>query len=111
MAAYHGQWGYSSFGADPQPAPDVLRYGSKGPAVVELQKKLGVFPDGIFGDKTLRALQQAQLEAGQPTTGKASVPGGTPGGFPWLPVIIGVVGIGALVVLWQVSKPKRMALT
>ncbi len=48
-----------------------LRIGDQGQAVKELQKKLGVTADGKFGPITLRALTEAQRQAG--------LSGGTPG--------------------------------
>lgn len=41
-----------------------LKIGDKGEAVKELQRKLGVKADGMFGPITQRALQQAQRSAG-----------------------------------------------
>ena len=42
-----------------EPAKDFpIKFGSRGPLVVELQKALGVAADGIFGSNTLNALKQ-----------------------------------------------------
>jgi peptidoglycan hydrolase-like protein with peptidoglycan-binding domain len=50
--------------ADVKSGKAELKIGDKGEAVKELQRKLGVKADGYFGPITLRALEQAQSEAG-----------------------------------------------
>lgn len=42
----------------------LLKLGSRGPAVVELQKKLGIGADGIFGPMTEFRVMQLQRKAG-----------------------------------------------
>jgi lysozyme family protein len=39
---------------------DALKRGSRGPAVVQLQQKLGVAADGVFGPQTVRAVRRFQ---------------------------------------------------
>lgn len=48
----------------PKPAKPVLKLGSKGPEVKELQTKLHVTPDGDFGYGTERAVKRFQLAHG-----------------------------------------------
>jgi|SRR5829696_6951074 len=43
---------------------DVLKRGSRGPAVVQLQQKLGVPADGVFGPQTGRAVRRYQARKG-----------------------------------------------
>jgi hypothetical protein len=56
-----------SFGADP--APEVLREGSRGASVIEAQRALGIKADGIFGAETTRAVRWFQDARGLPTDG------------------------------------------
>lgn len=42
----------------------VLRYGSRGPAVADVQRRLGIKDDGIFGAETRRHTKQFQRNAG-----------------------------------------------
>jgi peptidoglycan hydrolase-like protein with peptidoglycan-binding domain len=49
-----------------------LKQGSKGVAVVALQRALGVTPDGAFGAKTMAGVQLAQLRANLAPTGVVS---------------------------------------
>lgn len=42
----------------------TLKYGSKGEEVKTLQRKLGVYPDGDFGNKTLAAVKEFQKKNG-----------------------------------------------
>ncbi len=51
----------------------VLRSGSRGTAVVALQKALKVVADGAFGPKTAAALRAAQTRAKLPATGVTDV--------------------------------------
>ena len=52
--------------SDPAPAPHhgVLRIGSTGVEVLELQRAVGATPDGSFGPQTQRALQEWQRKHG-----------------------------------------------
>jgi soluble lytic murein transglycosylase-like protein len=43
---------------------DVLKRGSRGPAVVQLQSKLGIAADGVFGPQTARAVRRYQAGKG-----------------------------------------------
>jgi Transglycosylase-like domain/Putative peptidoglycan binding domain len=43
---------------------DLLKRGSRGPAVVELQQQLGVAADGVFGAQTQRAVRRFQARKG-----------------------------------------------
>jgi hypothetical protein len=43
---------------------DVLKRGSRGPVVVQLQQKLGVSADGVFGPQTGRAVRSFQARKG-----------------------------------------------
>jgi peptidoglycan hydrolase-like protein with peptidoglycan-binding domain len=43
---------------------EVLKRGSRGPAVVQLQQKLGVPADGAFGPQTARAVRRFQARRG-----------------------------------------------
>lgn len=47
-----------------QPVRATLRRGSRGPDVVELQQRLRLTADGIFGPKTDRAVRQFQRKSG-----------------------------------------------
>jgi len=42
----------------------ALRKGSRGPLVVELQRKLGIPADGVFGPQTARAVRRFQRQRG-----------------------------------------------
>lgn len=50
-------------------SPVVLRVGDRGPAVAELQRALGMPPDGAFGPETLAVVQRFQERAGLPVDG------------------------------------------
>lgn len=43
---------------------DVLKRGSRGPAVVQLQQKLDIPADGVFGPQTARAVRRYQADKG-----------------------------------------------
>jgi resuscitation-promoting factor RpfB len=43
---------------------DVLERGSRGPVVVQLQQKLGIPADGVFGPQTERAVRRYQAREG-----------------------------------------------
>lgn len=43
---------------------ESLKRGSRGPAVVELQQKLGIPADGVFGEQTGRAVRRFQARKG-----------------------------------------------
>jgi hypothetical protein len=43
---------------------DVLKRGSRGPAVVQLQQKLGIPADGVFGPQTGHAVRRFQTREG-----------------------------------------------
>lgn len=45
-------------------ASDALKRGSRGPAVVELQHKLTIPADGVFGPQTARAVRRYQASKG-----------------------------------------------
>jgi len=47
----------------------ALRQGSRGPAVVALQKALRLTADGAFGARTTAAVRSAQAKARRPQTG------------------------------------------
>lgn len=51
------------------PSPVALRVGDRGPAVVTLQRALGVPDDGAFGPGTLAAVEAFQQRAGLPIDG------------------------------------------
>lgn len=51
-------------------AVNILKYGSKGSAVVELQKLLKIYPDGIFGINTKEAVEAFQKENNLTVDGK-----------------------------------------
>lgn len=51
-------------------APSELTFGSRGPAVVDIQRKLGVAADGHFGKQTLGAVVNRQIAAGIRPTGR-----------------------------------------
>ena len=48
----------------------ILKFGSKGTAVKELQKLLKIYPDGIFGRNTEEAAKKYQKENGLTPDGK-----------------------------------------
>ena len=50
---------------------DLLRLGSRGPAVAELQRRLGIPADGIFGRQTRRAVRAFQAARGLAVDGIA----------------------------------------
>ena len=50
---------------------DLLRMGSRGPAVAELQRRLGIPADGIFGRQTRRAVRAFQAARGLAVDGIA----------------------------------------
>ncbi|HMJ03076.1 MAG TPA: transglycosylase family protein [Conexibacter sp.] len=43
---------------------EVLKRGSRGPVVVQLQQKLGISADGVFGPQTARAVKSYQARKG-----------------------------------------------
>ncbi len=43
---------------------EVLKRGSRGPVVVQLQEKLGIPADGVFGSQTARAVRRYQADKG-----------------------------------------------
>lgn len=47
-----------------EPITQILQYGSRGESVKQLQKKLGLNADGVFGTNTRRAVQRFQLRNG-----------------------------------------------
>ncbi len=47
-----------------QPAGTMLKLGSRGPAVVALQRRLGISADGVFGRQTQRAVKAFQRRHG-----------------------------------------------
>ena len=56
--------GAGSGGATAAHAAPVLKLGSRGPAVVELQRKLRISADGVFGPMTERAVKRFQRRRG-----------------------------------------------
>lgn len=55
----------------PTPAPETLRRGAKGDAVLRLQKRLGMVPDGSFGPSTESAVKRWQQANGLTVDGVA----------------------------------------
>ena len=52
-------------------AAGVLKVGSRGPAVTELQRKLGIAADGVFGPRTRAAVKRYQRQHGLTVDGIA----------------------------------------
>ena len=48
----------------PAPVVGILRVGAKGPAVMQMQEKLGISADGDFGPGTERAVKEWQSKNG-----------------------------------------------
>jgi hypothetical protein len=60
-----------TFGATVATAAQVLKVGSRGPAVVALQEELGIPADGVFGKQTKRAVKRYQRNHGLEVDGIA----------------------------------------
>jgi peptidoglycan hydrolase-like protein with peptidoglycan-binding domain len=53
-----------TFGFQQQGAQALMRCGDRGVGVVELQRRLGIFPDGVYGPQTCEAVRRFQWESG-----------------------------------------------